>query len=233
MNHLVIIPTYNEAATIDRIVSEVFKLYNQVSILVVDDSSPDGTEDKVKILQEKYDKLFILNQEKKGGLKKAYINGFKWGLKNNFDVFTTLDADFSHNPKYIKTIIEYLNEGYQAIYGSRYIAGGNTQETNLFKNFISIGGNKYLRFVLGKDLYDWTEGFNTYTKEVLDNINLDSILANGYIMHAEMKYKILHLGYKYKEFPINFAERQEGYSKMNFNIIFEAFFYALKLRLGL
>ena len=233
MNHLVIIPTYNEAESIEKIIPEIFKLYNQINILTVDDSSPDGTAKLIEKLQIQYKNLYLLSQEKKQGLKKAYIEGMKWGLAHGFDVFSTCDADYSHNPKYIKDIIEYLNEGYEAIFGSRYIKNGNTRETDWFKNFISIGGNIYARFILGKKIYDWTEGFNTYTKSALEKINLDLITAKGFIMHAQMKYRAVNSNCKYKEFPIDFLKREKGCSKMDFNIIFEAFFCILKIKLGL
>jgi len=148
-------------------------------------------------------------------------------------VFSTCDADFSHNPKYLASAIQAINDGYDCACGSRYMSGGHTQETNWFKNFISKGGNIYARLILGREIKDWTEGFNTYTKDALSKIDLDSIKAVGYIWGAEMKYKAVHKGLKVKEFPIDFAEREEGQSKMSFYIIFEAFFFVLKIRLGL
>ena len=233
MNHLIIIPTYNEAKTVEKIISAIFNMYDNFNILIVDDSSPDGTANIIEKLKENYPKLHLLVQDKKYGLARAYINGMKWGIENGFDVFSTCDADYSHNPKHFQDVLKYLNEGYNALSGSRYIEGGNTQETNWFKNLISIGGNNYARLILGKEMHDWTDGFNTYTKEALDKINLDSIKSTGYIMHAEMKYKAMHSGCKLKEFPIDFAMREEGYSKMSFHIIFEAFIQVLKIRLGL
>jgi len=231
MNHLVIIPTYNEVQTIEKIVSEIFDNYNQLNILVVDDSSPDGTIDTVKNLQKKYEKLHLFVQNKKGGLAKAYINGIKWGLENNFDVFSTCDADFSHNPKYFRDVINYLSQGYELIFGSRYIKEGKTQETNFFKNFISIGGNFYTRFLLGFKVHDWTSGFNTYTKNTIEKINLNSIKSKGYIFQAEMKYKAIKSGCRFKEFPIEFAMRDKGYSKMDLKIVLEAFLRVIKIRL--
>ena len=233
MNHLIIIPTYNEAQTIEKIVSVIFSKYSQFNILIVDDSSPDGTADIVKDLQKKYEKLYLLTQEKKQGLANAYINGMKWGLNKGFDVFSSCDADFSHNPKYFSDIIKYLSEGYELITGSRYIQNGKTKETNWFKNFISIGGNLYTRAILGFNVFDWTSGFSTYTKDTLKKIDLNSIKSKGYIFQAEMKFKAIKKGAKFKEFPIEFEMRKSGHSKMSFEIILEAFFRVLKIRFGL
>lgn len=232
MNHLIIIPTYNEADTIEKIVNTIFENYNQSSILIVDDSSPDGTGKIVENLQKKYSKLYLLIQEKKNGLAAAYINGMKWGINKNFDVFSSCDADFSHNPKYFKDIIQYIEDGYELVTGSRYIKDGKTDEKGLFKNLISVGGNFYTRFILGFDVFDWTSGFNTYTKSALDKINLDSIKSKGYIFQAEMKYKAIRKGAKFKEFPIEFEVRKEGCSKMDFKIVSEAFLRVLKIRFG-
>ncbi len=232
MKHLIIIPTYNEAQTVEKITDAIFSRYDSLNILVVDSSSPDGTADIIKNLQKKYNRLFLLTEEKKSGLANAYKIGMKWGLENGFDAISTCDADFSHNPKHFAEIIQYLNEGYEAIFGSRYIKGGNTQEKNWFRNFISIGGNHYARLIIGKEIYDWTGGFNTYTKSALEKIDLNSLKANGYILNAEIKYKAVHSGCKYKEFGIDFAEREKGKSKMDFRIIFEAFLYVFKIKRG-
>ncbi len=230
MNHLIVIPTYNEVKTIEKITSEIFNLYNNVSILIVDDSSSDGTIKLANKLQNQFPKLYVVIQDKKYGLAKAYINGIKWGIEHGFDVFSTCDSDFSHNPKYFKDIIYFLNQGYEMIVGSRYIKGGKTQEKSLFKNLISKGGNIYTRFILGRKLHDWTGGFNTYSKKTIDCINLDSIKSKGYIFQAEMKYKAIKSGCKFMEFPIYFETRKEGESKMSLNIIVEALVQTLKIR---
>lgn len=230
MKHLIIIPTYNEAKNVQLMIEKLFSAYDDISILIVDDSSPDGTAQIAEKLKSNYKNLHLLVQKKKFGLATAYINGFKWGIKEGFDLFTTFDCDFSHPIKGIADAIELIKSGADAACGSRYMPKGHTEETDFFKNFISIGGNIYARFLLGKEIFDWTEGFNTYTKKYLERINLDSIDAKGYVLHAEMKYKGINKQLKIKEFPINFSERTEGESKMNFKIIFEAFFMVLKLR---
>ncbi len=232
MKHIVVIPTYNEAENIESLINEIFQNYDNLSILIVDDSSPDGTAAIIKNLQSKYNKLHLIIQEKKEGLAIAYINGFKWCLNNGFDVFSTCDADFSHNPKYFKQVIEYINSGYDVICGSRYNQGGNTSEKNFFRNFISIGGNIFSRLILGYEMHDWTGGFNTYNKSAIEKIDLNSIKAKGYIFQAEIKYKLIHSGAKYIEFPIDFIPRTKGKSKMDIYIILEAFISAFRIKMG-
>ena len=161
MKHLIVIPTYNEIDNIKSIIDYIFVLYPDISILVVDDSSPDETSNAVKILQKKYKNLYLIIQKNKGGLARAYINGFKWGIENGFDLFTSIDADFSHPPDKISNAIELINSGADIASASRYINLGNTKETDWLKKYLSVFGNKYARFILGKSLTDWTEGFNT------------------------------------------------------------------------
>ena len=230
MKHLVVIPTYNEIENIEDMIRELFSLYPSVSVLVMDDSSPDGTANKVKSLQEEFKNLHLIIQEKKGGLANAYINGFKWGLKEGFDLFTSIDADFSHKPMYIADAIKLINEGADVACGARYMKGGNTTEKHWFRNLISIGGNIWVNFVLGTNLYDILEGFNTYSKKVLEKIDLNSIGSKGYIFGAEMKYRAIKSGFRLIEFPIYFDVRQKGKSKMSFDIISEALFFVMLLR---
>lgn len=232
MKHLVVIPTYNEIENIEDMINELFGLYPEISILVVDDSSPDGTGQKVKQLMENNPNLFILEQSEKSGLANAYINGFKWGLSKGFDLFTSIDADFSHKPIYIKDAVNLIESGVDIACGSRYAKDGNTTEKHWFRNFISIGGNIYADFILGDNIKDWTEGFNTYTKDALYKINLDSIKVKGYIFQAEMKYKAVKAGCIVKEFPILFEERKKGKSKMSSHIIIEALISVLRIKLG-
>ena len=232
MKHLVVIPTYNEIENIENMINELFSLYPEISILVVDDSSPDGTAQKVKQLMENNPNLFILEQSEKSGLANAYINGFKWGLSKGFDLFTSIDADFSHKPIYIKDAVKLIESGVDIACGSRYAKDGNTTEKHWFRNFISIGGNIYADFILGDNIKDWTEGFNTYTKDALYKINLDSIKVKGYIFQAEMKYKAVKAGCIVKEFPILFEERKKGKSKMSSHIIIEALISVLRIKLG-
>ena len=230
MKHLIVIPSYNEAENISSIINRIFELYFESSVLVVDDSSPDGTADAVKNLQKQYKNLYLISRAFKQGLSTAYICGFKWGIEHNFDVFTSIDADFSHNPEYIKTALEYINQGFDIVSGSRYIKNGCMRTENPLKYFLSLAGNFYINFMLGNAVKDWTGGFNTYTKHTLEKINLDSIDVKGYIFQTVMKYKALKSGLKIKEFPIIFELRRSGRSKMNAGIIIEAFIEIIKIK---
>ncbi len=230
MKHLVVIPTYNESENIENLINRIFELYKDINILVVDDSSPDNTSGIVRNLQQKYANLYLLVQKGKQGLANAYINGFKWGMNNGFDLFTSCDGDFSHNPVYIEQLVKKIEEGYDIASGSRYIKGGGTTEKNFFRNFISIGGNIWADFILRTKMKDILEGYSTYTREALEKIDLDSITAKGYIFQAEMKYKAFIQGLKIVEVPILFETRTTGKSKMDLSIIFEALFSVVKLR---
>ena len=230
MKHLIIVPTYNEAENIEKLVLSIFKLYPSINILIVDDSSPDGTGSLIKNMQSDNSSLYLLSQKSKSGLAKAYINGLKWGINNGFDLFTTLDADFSHKPVYIQDAINLINSGCDIACGSRYIEKAHTTEKNWFRNFISIVGNNYINFILGQQLKDWTGGFNTYTKCAIEKINLDEITVSGYIFQTQIKYKALKSGSIIKEFPIVFEERKQGKSKMSASIILEAFISVLKIK---
>ena len=224
MEHLIVIPTYNEAQNIEKLIRQLFKLYPESSILLVDDSSPDGTKDIIFNLQKEFLKLHILVQDKKYGLSKAYSNGFKWGLEHGYDVFTSIDADFSHNPTYINQALSLIEQGYDLVCCSRYI------EFKSSLNLLSFFANIYIRLLLGNDFKDWTGGFNTYTKNALLKINLDNIKSKGYIFQTEMKYKIVQQKCKTTEIPIIFEKRQKGKSKMTLKIMIEAFIFILYLK---
>lgn len=233
MNHLLLIPTYNEAENVEEIIEEVFRLYKDISILIIDDSSPDGTAKKVQNLQERFKNLYIIVQPEKKGLANAYINGFKWGIENGFDLFTSCDADFSHNPIYISEFRKKIQEGYDVVVGSRYIKGGSTTEKNFFRNFISIGGNIWADMVLKTGIKDLLEGFNTYTKDALMKINLDKVKSGGFIFQTEMKYRAYKSGLKIVEVPILFKVRTIGQSKMTLGIILEALINVLLIKVNL
>lgn len=230
MKHLIVIPSYNEADNISSIINKIFELYPDSSILAVDDSSPDGTADIVKDLQKQYKNLYLISRTSKQGLASAYISGFKWGIEHGFDVFTSMDADFSHNPEYIKTALEYVKQGVDIVSGARYVKNGCMKTENSLKYFLSVSGNCYINFMLGNAVKDWTGGFNTYTKQALEKINLNSINVKGYIFQTVMKYRALKAGLKIKEFPIIFELRHSGKSKMNAGIIIEAFIEIIKIK---
>lgn len=230
MKHLLVIPTYNEIENIEKIINEIFHLYPELSILIVDDSSPDKTAEKAAELQKVYPNLYLIVREGKQGLGSAYIQGFKWGLKNGYELFSTCDADFSHKPCYLKDAIEKIQSGCDVACGSRFIKNGYTTEKHWFRNLLTIGGNVWANFILKTDIKDLMEGFNTYTKTALEKINIDKVSAKGFIFQTEMKFRALKAGCRVEEFPIIFEERTLGKSKMTLNIIIEALFQIILLK---
>lgn len=223
MKLLIIIPTYNEVENIGLLINEVFKFVDDVSILVVDDNSIDGTQDLVETISKKDERVFILKREGKFGLASAYIAGMKWGIENGFDLFCEMDADFSHNPKYLPEMIEKIKNN-DVVIGSRNIKGGAVQGWSLLRNFISKGGSLYSRVVLGfPPIYDLTGGYNMWTLNALNKIEIDSIVSEGYCFQIEMKYKAWKKGCSIVEIPILFENRRKGKSKMSSRIFLEAF----------
>ncbi len=233
MNTLIVIPTYNEIENIEPLIKKINEVLNAdfFSILVVDDSSTDKTADKIEELKGYYSNLFLLKRPSKLGLASAYIDGFKFGIEKGFDCFVELDADFSHDPKYLPLMFEYLND-FDVVIGSRNIKGGYSVGWSFLRTLISKGGSLYSRLVLGVPIHDLTGGFNGWKKEILDKIDLNSIISKGYSFQVEMKYKAFKNNAKIKEFPIVFEDRKFGKSKMSKAIFFEALLNVIKIRLG-
>lgn len=230
MKILIIIPTYNEAENIENIVSQVFCSVNDVSILIIDDNSPDGTYQIAENLAKTNERVFVVKREGKLGLASAYITGMKWGIENGFDVFCEMDADFSHNPKYLPDMIEKIKDN-DVVIGSRNIKGGMVQGLSLLRNFISKGGSLYSRIALGfPPIFDLTGGYNMWTLNALDKINIESIVSDGYCFQIEMKYKAWKKGCSFVEIPILFENRKNGQSKMSLKIFLEAFVKIWKIR---
>lgn len=233
--NLVIIPTYNEKENIINIVDEVFSRYTDFHILVVDDNSPDGTGNLIQALisEQKYlGRLHLLSREKKAGLGRAYIAGFKWALGGDYEFIFEMDADFSHHPKDLKHLLSACqDEGYDVSIGSRYVSGVNVVNWPMKRILISWFASKYVQFLMRMPINDSTAGFVGYRREVLEKINLDKIKFVGYAFQIEMKFKAYKLGFKIKEVPVIFTERKFGKSKMNGAIIYEAVFGVLKLKL--
>ncbi|MFN3455815.1 MAG: polyprenol monophosphomannose synthase [Pseudobdellovibrio sp.] len=235
MKKLVIIPTYNEIENMKLLLPELLKLKNQFDILIVDDSSPDGTAAYVEqyAAQEEQRaavrRIHVLLRKQKQGLGKAYIAGFKWGLENGYDVLTEMDADFSHAPHHLDELLTLI-EKHDVVIGSRYVAGGGTVNWGFIRKLISRGGSLYSRIILGYPLRDWTGGFNCWRREVLEAINLDGIQSNGYSFQIELKYKALKKDYEIFESPIVFEDRRIGQSKMSLKIVMEAFYKVWLIR---
>jgi dolichol-phosphate mannosyltransferase len=228
---LVIIPTYNECGNIENILDAVMNLNAGFHVLVVDDSSPDGTADLVRKKQEQYPRVVhLLERKEKTGLGTAYIAGFRWALKENYEYICEMDADFSHNPKDLIRLHQACADGADMSVGSRYTKGGKVDNWPLFRIFISYFASLYVRMILWISVKDATAGFVCYRNSVLATINLDHIEFVGYAFQIEMKYAAIRRGFKIVEVPITFIDRQVGQSKMSMNIFTEAFFGVVKMR---
>lgn len=223
---LVIIPTYKEKENIENIIRTVFSLEKSFHILIVDDNSPDGTPQIVKKLQEEFnDRLFIEERAGKLGLGTAYIHGFKWALKRDYQYIYEMDADFSHPPKDLINLYKACSEkGADLAIGSRYKDGVNVVNWPMKRVLMSYFASKYVKFVTGMPIHDATAGFKCYTRKVLEEINLEMIKFKGYAFQIEMKYIAWRLGFNVQEVPIIFTDRREGQSKMSMKIFKEAFF---------
>jgi dolichol-phosphate mannosyltransferase len=229
---LVIIPTYNELENIERIIRKVFSLEKLFHVLIVDDSSPDGTSGIVKALQKEFpQQLFLQERKGKSGLGSAYVHGFKWGIKNGYDFIFEMDADFSHNPDdLIRLYDACAKQGADVSIGSRYINGGKVKNWPIGRILMSYFASLYVRMVLWISIRDTTAGFKCYRRKVLETIDLDSIRFMGYAFQIEMKYAAIKLGFKVVEIPITFIDRKEGVSKMSSGIFKEAFLGVLKMK---
>ena len=231
---IVIIPTYNEKENIEKIILAVFGLDKCFHILVIDDGSPDGTATIVKrmMVKEEYaDRLFILERSGKQGLGTAYIAGFKWALKHDYEYIFEMDADFSHDPNDLPRLYAACaDEGYDLAIGSRYICGVNVVNWPIGRVLMSYFASKYVRIVTGFKVNDTTAGFKCYKRRVLETIELDKIRFKGYGFQIEMKFTAYKIGFKIKEVPVVFVNRREGVSKMSGGIFSEAFFGVMQLR---
>jgi dolichol-phosphate mannosyltransferase len=231
LNLLVCVPTYNEAENIKPLLNAVFEnLPPEAHVLVIDDNSPDGTARIVEKIQELYpERLHLLNRPGKQGLAAAYLAAFEWGLASGYDVFLEMDADFSHNPKYIPAMLGEIRT-HGVVIGSRNINGGGVEGWSFVRNIISKGGSFYSRAVLCCPIKDLTGGFNMWTKNALDKIGLATIISKGYSFQVEMKYRAWTAGCQVKEIPIIFTDRKFGKSKMSKKIFFEALLNVWKIR---
>jgi dolichol-phosphate mannosyltransferase len=230
MKTLVISPTYNERKNIKLLVDMVLGNYPDFDLLIIDDNSPDGTSEKVKDLQSKYENLYLEIRAKKSGLGTAYIYGFKWALDHNYDRIVQMDADLSHNPKDLPMLVKNLNE-YDLVIGSRYIKGISVVNWPLRRLMLSYGANTYSRIITGMPIMDGTGGFKAWKSEVLSDIDLDSVRSQGYSFQIEMNFRAWIKDYKIKEVPIIFSDRTIGQSKMSKKIVYEAVFMVWRLRI--
>lgn len=231
MSTLIVVPTYNEKDNIPHLIGEIFRLNPDVHILVVDDSSPDGTAQTVTELKSKgYPKsLHLLLRKQKQGLGKAYLAGFEWGLTQGYSYIFEMDADFSHRPQDLVELRKVLSS-YDFVVGSRYVPGGQVINWGLLRKLISRGGSWYSRMILGYPIQDWTGGFNGWSASVIKALLETGIQSEGYAFQIELKYKALKMGFKGKEVPICFEDRRVGQSKMSSRIVLEALYRVWRIK---
>ncbi len=229
MKAIVIIPTYNEKDNIERIIHKILAVEPKLNILVVDDNSPDGTAEIVRKLMENDNRIHLIVREGKLGLGTAYIAGFKYALSKGYEAIFEMDADFSHSPDDIPRFLEALEDA-DLVIGSRYLTGVNVINWPLKRLILSYFANLYTRIVTGMPIRDATGGFKCFRAEALRQIDLSKIKTNGYGFQIEMNFRLWAKGFRVKEIPIIFYDRQNGTSKMNKKIIFEAFFLVWKLK---
>lgn len=226
-------PTYNEIENIEIILEKIFSLDLGLDILIVDDNSPDKTYAKVQEIIDintYHDQLNLLIRQNKEGLGKAYTAGFTWCLEREYEYILEMDADLSHNPKYLSTFLENIKEN-DLVIGSRYVDGGGVVNWSLFRKLISFGGSLYARIILGITIKDVTGGFKCFKRKVLEEINFDTLLTTGYAFQIEMNYRTALMGFKIKEVPIVFEDRVAGKSKMTKKIFIEGLLKVPVLRM--
>ena len=237
-DRLVIIPTYNERENIENIIRAVFDLPGRFHILVIEDGSPDGTADIVRTLQAEFasqeemaNRLFMVERSGKLGLGTAYIAGFRWALDHGYQYIFEMDADFSHNPQDLPRLYEACASGGADLsIGSRYVSGVNVVNWPMGRVLMSYFASKYVRLITGLNIHDTTAGFVCYRREVLATLPLDQIRFKGYAFQIEMKVTAVQYGFRVKEVPVIFVNRELGTSKMNSSIFGEAVFGVIRLK---
>ncbi|HTK42809.1 MAG TPA: polyprenol monophosphomannose synthase [Gemmatimonadales bacterium] len=227
---LVVVPTYNERANIQLIVPAVLAQHPALELLVVDDNSPDGTGDIADQLAAADSRVHVLHRPGKQGLGKAYIAGFRWALERGYDLIFEMDADFSHDPRFLPELIEAVQDA-DLVIGSRYKTGVNVINWPISRLMLSLGANQYARWVTGLPLTDSTGGFKCFRRQVLEAIPLDRVRSNGYAFQIEMSFLAWKRRFRLKEVPIVFTDRVEGQSKMSKKIVREAIWMVWWLRI--
>ncbi|MEX2115986.1 MAG: polyprenol monophosphomannose synthase [Bacteroidota bacterium] len=227
---LVVIPTYNESDNIPELVPRILNLGKHFEVLVVDDNSPDGTANLVKLLQRSDSRVHLIERESKMGLGTAYVAGFQYALARDFDFIFEMDADFSHDPNELPKLLQQA-ENYDLVIGSRYISGVNVVNWPMRRLLLSFFANVYTRYITGMPVRDATGGYKCYRRAVLEAIDLSLIHSNGYAFQIEMNYLAWTKGFRVCEIPIVFVDRRVGVSKMSKGIVYEAAWLVWKLKL--
>jgi dolichol-phosphate mannosyltransferase len=227
---LVVVPTYNERVNLPLVVPAILHQDPRLEVLVVDDNSPDGTGQLANELAASTPRVHVMHRPGKSGLGKAYVAGFQWALERNYDLIFEMDADFSHDPRFLGDFVRAINEA-DVVIGSRYRTGVNVINWPISRLLLSIGANQYAPWITGLPLADSTGGFKCFRREVLQSIDLEKVRSNGYSFQIEMSFRAWKKGFRLKEIPIVFTDRVEGQSKMNKRIMREAIWMVWWLRL--
>ena len=231
MKSLIVIPTYNEAQNIETLIERILFLgIKNLHVLVVDDNSPDGTARIVERIAQNESNIHLIERPEKAGLGTAYVAGFKYALSHNYDYIFEMDADFSHNPDEIPNFLRAIKD-YDLVIGSRYIRGVNVINWPLTRLILSVGANKYNQIITGMPIKDGTGGYKCFRREVLETIDLENIHSSHYSFQIEMNFKAWKKGFRIKEIPIVFTDREAGSSKMSKSIIREAVWMVWKLKI--
>jgi dolichol-phosphate mannosyltransferase len=226
---LVVIPTYNERQNIETVLERVLGAGSGIEVVVVDDGSPDGTADIVKQAMQSNPRLHIIEREGKQGLGTAYIRGFKFALETDAELVMQMDADLSHDPKYIPDMLEAVRD-HDLVIGSRYIKGVNVVNWPMERLMLSYMANVYTRVITGMPVHDATGGYKCFRREVLEGLDLDDVISDGYCFQIEMNFRAWRRGFRICEVPIVFVDRHSGTSKMSKRIIWEAIYKVWILR---
>jgi dolichol-phosphate mannosyltransferase len=229
---LVIIPTYNERDNVTPITAAALAADPRIDVLIADDNSPDGTGQIADELAAKEPRVHVLHRAKKEGLGRAYLHAFAWGLEHGYEYLIEMDADFSHDPKYLGPMLNEAEGGSDLVIGSRYVEGGGTVNWGPGRKLLSRGGSLYARTILGVGLKDLTAGFMCFRRAVLQAIDLNAVKSSGYAFQIELKYRTLKAGFRVKELPIVFEDRRVGQSKMSRKIFIEGLTMVWKLKLS-
>ena len=227
---LVVVPTYNEAVNLPSIVPQILAQDPRLDVLIVDDNSPDGTGELADQMAAADGRVHVLHRPGKGGLGKAYLAGFRWALERDYELVFEMDADFSHDPKFLADFLRAAEEA-DLVIGSRYKTGVNVINWPISRLLLSLGANEYARWITGMDIMDSTGGFKCFHRRVLETIDFDRVRSNGYSFQIEMSFRAWKKGFRLLEIPIVFTDRVEGQSKMNKRIMREAIWMVWWLRL--
>jgi dolichol-phosphate mannosyltransferase len=228
---LITIPTFNEAENIGRLVERLLAMEKEIHVLVVDDSSPDSTAEAVKTLQPASSgRLHVIKRTGKGGRGSAVLEGFRFGLKGEYEYLMEMDADFSHNPEEIPSFFQKMNEGYDMVLGSRYLPESKIYDWGWKRTFFSRWANRYARLVLGIPMSDYTNGYRCYTRAAVQSLDMDVIEAKGYVVLSEVAYQLHLKGKRIGEVPTIFVNRRRGISNLSVHEIKEAFISVLRIR---